>query len=107
MMLMPATDLARVEEALGQCETLVLYKAGKHVDALLDLLERKGLAGRARLMCYAEQGEKEFATTDLREAVGSRHGYLATVIVHVSRQPWNAPTRGQPKTSETVGVQNS
>lgn len=90
MMLMPATDLELVEDALGRCETLVLYKAGRHIDKIADLLARKGLLDRARLVCNAEQEGKEFATTDLRRAAGGRYGYMATVIVHVGHKPWTA-----------------
>lgn len=92
MMLMPATDLDRVEDALGRCETLVLYKAGKHVDKIADLLKRKGLLGRARLVCNSEQEGKEFVTTDLPSAADGRHGYMATIIVHIDRKEWDAPT---------------
>ncbi len=88
LLIMPATNLAQVEEALEHCETLVLYKAGKQVAALADLLDRKGLTDRARLVCYVEQPGKEFATTDLRQAADGRHGYMATVIIHIDRQEW-------------------
>lgn len=89
LMLMPATDLRRVEEALQQCETLVLYKAGRYVGEIADLLQRKGLLDRARLVCNAEQADKEFVTSDLRQAAGGRYGYMATIIVHIARQQWN------------------
>lgn len=92
VMLMPATNLEAVEEALDRCETLVLYKAGRYIGEIADLLQRKGLLDRARLVCNAEQDGKEFATADLREAAGGRHGYMATVIVHISRKPWTAST---------------
>ena len=88
VLIMPATDLKEVERALDRCETLVLYKAGRHLSGLADLLERKGLAGKAHLICNAEQGSKEFATDDLRQAAGGQHGYLATVIVQVGRRAW-------------------
>jgi len=89
MMLMPATDLDRVEDALGRCETLVLYKAGKHISEIADLLKRKGLLGGARLVCNSEQQDKEFVTTDLLSAADGRHGYMATVIVHIDRKQWD------------------
>lgn len=88
VVIMPATDLAEVERALDRCETLVLYKAGRHLAGLADLLDRKGLADRAHLICNAEQGEKEFSTRDLRAAAGGQHGYLATVIISVGRREW-------------------
>jgi len=88
MTVMPATDLARVEEALDHCETLVLFKAGKRIAELADLLDRRGLLGKARVVCYAEQPDRQFVSTDLREAANARHGYMATVLVHVGRQGW-------------------
>ncbi|MFW5856334.1 MAG: precorrin-2 C(20)-methyltransferase [Planctomycetota bacterium] len=90
MLVMTATDLDAVAEALDRCETLVLYKAGRHVEALADLLDARGLADRARLVCYAGQEDREYVTRDLRSAADGRHGYLATVIIHVGRRPWEA-----------------
>lgn len=88
VLIMPATDIAEVERALERCETLVLYKAGRHLNALADLLERKGLADKAHLICNVEQGGKEFASSDLRAAAKGEHGYLATVIVSAGRRGW-------------------
>lgn len=89
LMLMPATDLAAVERALSQCETLVLYKCAKVVDRLAQLLEKHGLAGSARMVCYAEQGERQTVHNRLSDAIGARHGYLATVIISIGRKSWN------------------
>jgi len=88
MMLMPASDLAHVESALDHCETLVLYKAGRKIDALAELLERRGLLDRTRLVCYAEQEDRQFISKNIREVVDKQHGYMATVIVHVGRREW-------------------
>ncbi len=89
MLMMPATDLTAVTAALAQCETLVLYKAGKHIAQLADLLEQKGLLDQARLACYAEQGEKQFLSTNLRDASNGVHGYMATVIVNIGHRTWD------------------
>lgn len=97
VLIMPATDLNEVEMALDRCETLVLYKAGRHLRGLAELLERKGLAGKAHLVCNAEQGDREFVTDDLRQAADGRHGYLATVIIHIGRREWI--TSGNPQTT--------
>lgn len=97
VLIMPATDLKEVELALDRCETLVLYKAGRQLRGLAELLERKGLAGKAHLVCNAEQGDKEFVTDDLRQAAEGRHGYLATVIIFIGRREWmDAKTLGMP-----------
>jgi precorrin-2/cobalt-factor-2 C20-methyltransferase len=88
VLIMPATDLDEVERALDRCETLVLYKSGRHLAGLADLLERRGLSGKAHLICNAEQGDKEFITQDLRQAAAGQHGYLATVIISIGRREW-------------------
>jgi precorrin-2/cobalt-factor-2 C20-methyltransferase len=95
MLMMPATDLSAVAEALGQCETLVLYKAGKHIAQLADLLEQKGLLAHAKLACYAEQGQKQFLSTNLRDASNGAHGYMATVIVNIGRRTWAGKTESE------------
>jgi precorrin-2/cobalt-factor-2 C20-methyltransferase len=92
MMLMPATNLERVAEALDHCETLVLYKAGRMIDRLADLLESRGLLGRTRLVCYAEHERRQFVTDNLREAANGEHGYMATVIIQIARRPWASPS---------------
>lgn len=89
MLLMPATDLSRVEAALNHCETLVLYKAGRHINALCQLLEKKGLANSARLVCYAEHGIRQYDTRTILDAMGLEPGYMATVIVHLNRCTWD------------------
>ncbi len=89
MTLMSATDMGRVEQALGSCETLVLYKAGKRIGELSELLKRHGLLDRARLVCYAEQGDRQFVSSDIQAAAQQDHGYMATVIVYVGRHGWD------------------
>ncbi|MFZ2633140.1 MAG: precorrin-2 C(20)-methyltransferase [Desulfosalsimonadaceae bacterium] len=89
LMVMTATALDQVEAALDQCETLVLYKAGRLVNELIDLLERRNLLHCAHIACYAEQPDREFLSTDLREARNGKHGYMATVIIYIGRQGWD------------------
>ena len=89
LMLMPATDLAAVEQALGHCETLVLYKCAKVLAPLALLLEKHGLARAARMICYAEQGERQAVYHNLSDAIGTRHGYMATIIIHIGRKSWH------------------
>lgn len=92
MLLMPATDLAAVEQALDRCETLILYKAGRNFWDLRDLLERRGLAAAARAVFYVDQGGRETLIRDLSAADRTALegiGYMATVIVHVGRRRWD------------------
>jgi precorrin-2/cobalt-factor-2 C20-methyltransferase len=88
MMLLPATDMNRVEAALAHCETLVLYKVGPRIDALCALLEQKGKAQDARLVCYAEDAVRQYTTRSLRQAQNDTPGYMSTVIVHLNRCGW-------------------
>lgn len=88
MMLMPATDMARVEAALAHCETLVLYKVGPRINALCELLERNGKQQGARLVCYAEDSVRQYTTRSIRKALDDRPGYMSTVIVHLDRCRW-------------------
>ncbi len=96
MLLMPATDLGAVEEALDRCETLILYKAGRNFWALRNLLERRGLASTARAVFYVDQGGREALVRNLSLAEPDTLGgvgYMATVIVHVGRRRWDEVRR--------------
>lgn len=86
--ILPATDLQAVEEALESSETVVLYKAAKHLKKLADLLERKKLLDSAFLVCYAEQGEKERIFRDIKKAADENSGYMSTMFIRVSNKKW-------------------
>ena len=87
--LMPATNLAAVAEALDHSETVVLYKVADHLNGLIDLLEQRGLLDHARLAFAVEQ-ERERLIPDLRQARGTRLGYMAVVLVRAGRRDWEA-----------------
>ncbi|MDR3672751.1 MAG: precorrin-2 C(20)-methyltransferase [Holophaga sp.] len=87
--LMPATDLAAVAEALDHSETVVLYKVADHLDGLIELLEQRGLLDHARLAFAVEQ-ERERLVLDLRQARGTRLGYMSVVLVRTGRRDWGA-----------------
>ncbi|RMD78690.1 MAG: precorrin-2 C(20)-methyltransferase [Lentisphaerae bacterium] len=87
--IMPATNLEAVEHALRSCETLVLYKCGGKIRELAELLERLELQDRCFLACYAEQGDREFLTRNLNEAIEKMPGYLATMIIWTGNRKWN------------------
>jgi hypothetical protein len=86
--LMPGNNMAEVEAALGHAETLVLYKAGRHVNELCDLLERQGLLECARVVCYAEIEGRQFVSKRLEEARDGLHGYMTTILIHVGHRTW-------------------
>jgi precorrin-2/cobalt-factor-2 C20-methyltransferase len=89
--LMTATDMVEVENALDNCETLVLYKAGRSLGPLADLLERRGLLDRARAACYVEQPNRQLLTTNLRDLVDTKQGYMATIIIQIGNRRWLEP----------------
>ncbi|MBN2712361.1 MAG: precorrin-2 C(20)-methyltransferase [Planctomycetes bacterium] len=89
MVLLPAGNMDAVADALDNHETVIIYKAGKHLAKLRELLSQKGLLEQARLACYVEQEGKErlwknFGEVDLDEA-----GYMATVLVRTGWRKWS------------------
>ena len=86
--LMSATDLDAVEKALGQCETLVLYKAGTGIEALMDLLRQHKLLDRARLVSCCEQGDHELLVDDLSCWQVQPLNYMTTMIVKIGSRSW-------------------
>ena len=86
--LMAGSDMANVEKALGTCETLVLYKAGKKLGELFDLLKKYNLEQNARVVFNAEMHGKEKIYIGLEKALEDQSGYLACVIVHIGRRKW-------------------
>lgn len=90
LLLMPATDLRAVEDALGHCETLVLYKVADRWAGLRSLLGRKGLLASTRIAACVEQGGGERICTDASCMEGDLPGYMTTVIIHVGRREWGA-----------------
>lgn len=85
--LLPATDLKVVEQALESSESVVLYKVADRLDAVIDLLEAKGLLDQARLSFAVEQDRQQLVM-DLREAKGTRLGYMSVVMVRTGRKAW-------------------
>ncbi len=86
--LMTATDLDAVDQALDNCETLVLYKAGGNIDALLKLLQRRDLLAATRLVSCGEQGERELIIDDLSHWQKTELNYMTTVIVRSGHRRW-------------------
>ena len=88
MLLMPATDMKMVEHALAECETLVLYKIADNLHELKELLARHGLLNNSVLVQYAEQETRQTLLNTFNDVTEKVNGYMATVIVHVSRRHW-------------------
>lgn len=87
VLIMPATDIAAVERALDECETLVLFKAGKHMDAIRALLARRKLLSAASAGFYVEQ-EQEALWRDMSEDFPCGDRYMTIVIVRTGRKSW-------------------
>jgi precorrin-2/cobalt-factor-2 C20-methyltransferase len=86
--IMPATDIHAVSKALDNCETLVLYKCAKQLHALAELLTVRNLDKQCRVVCYAEQDQKETVYNDIHTASASNNGYMATAIIFSKRKKW-------------------
>jgi precorrin-2/cobalt-factor-2 C20-methyltransferase len=86
--IMPATDIEAVQAALETSETVVLYKCAKQLQALASILSQKGLDKQCRVVCYAEQGDRETVFHDIHSAAASGNGYMATAIIFVNRKKW-------------------
>lgn len=90
--LMSATNLEAVAQALDHCETLVLYKAGGCIEALLELLRHRNLLSRARLVSCGEQGEHELLVEDLNCWERTPLSYMTTLIVRIGQRSWEERT---------------
>ncbi len=88
LLIMSATDLVAVEHALGECETLVLFKAAGDLPALLDLLKKHNLLHRAKLVSAGGQGEHEVRVADLSKWEQTKLGYMTTMIIHIGERHW-------------------
>ncbi|MCA1797173.1 MAG: precorrin-2 C(20)-methyltransferase [Geobacteraceae bacterium] len=86
--LMSATNLDAVAQALDQCETLVLYKAGTCIEALVELLRQRNLLSRACLVSCGEQGDHELLVEDLSQWDMTPLSYMTTLIVKIGRRTW-------------------
>jgi len=86
LLLLPGTDLKRIEAALDHCETLVLYKVGKNLQLVLRLLKQRGLLAKSYLAAYIEQ-KNEHLVFAPREDL-TLDGYLVTLIVKVKSRNW-------------------
>lgn len=86
--LMSATNLDAVEEALDHCETLVLYKAGSCIEALMERLRQRNLLSCAKLVSCGEQGDHELVVDDLSQWKMTPLNYMTTMIIKIGNRPW-------------------
>lgn len=87
LVLLPADDLAAVAAAFAHCETLAIYKIGKRIGALIELLREHGLLASASMVSYAEQPEERvFQRLDKVDDVQA--GYMSVVIVRIGHRGW-------------------
>lgn len=89
LMLMSATDLVAVAEALDHCETLILYKAGGVIKELLALLKKRNLLGSARLISCVDQREDELILDNLENWHPDELNYMTTMFIHTGRRVWS------------------
>ncbi len=87
VLMMPGTDLQEVEDSLKNCETLVLYKAGRNIGKIRDLLAGKGLLERAKAAFYVEQ-EGEVLWSDMSTDMEYEGKYMTVVLIHCGSRDW-------------------
>jgi precorrin-2/cobalt-factor-2 C20-methyltransferase len=88
LLIMSGADLDAVEEALSNCETLVLFKAASHFEELYVLLKNRDLLASASLVCAGGQGEHEQVVADLSRWDPQPLGYMTTMIIHLGQRSW-------------------
>ncbi|NOY14161.1 MAG: precorrin-2 C(20)-methyltransferase [Deltaproteobacteria bacterium] len=88
LLLMSATDLDAVNNALDHCETLVLYKAAKVIDGLLEMLGKRDLLKSSKLISCAEQGDGELLIDGLENWRPGELNYMTTMIIRVGNRDW-------------------
>jgi len=93
LILMSATDLEAVANALDHCETLVLYKAAGVIDRLRELLDKRELLATSKLVSCAEQGADELICADLQHWQPHPLPYMTTVIIRVASKNWQPENR--------------
>ena len=87
--LMSATDLKMVANALDNCETLVLYKAGGVINELIELLDQRKLLGSSRLISCVDQRDDELVVKTLVNWQPEPLNYMTTMIIHTGRRNWD------------------
>lgn len=87
LLIMPGTDLESVEEALGRCETLVLFKAGRNLGELRELLKRKKLLASSSAGFYVEQ-EREEIWCNMADEFDFAGKYMTVVIIRIGKRCW-------------------
>ena len=88
LLIMPGTDLAAVEKALSNCETLVLFKAATRLQELVALLDRHNLLARTSLVTAGGQGDHEQVIPDLSQWQLAPLGYMTTMVIHLGQRSW-------------------
>jgi len=87
LLIMTATNISLVESMLPHAETIVLYKSGKHLNEIADLVDKHNIT--ANVVGYGGIVDKECIGTDLRFIAKNLNGYMATVILHIGRRNWS------------------
>lgn len=85
--MMPGTDLIEVGKALESCETLLLYKAGRNIEKIKELLLSRGLLKNAKAAFYVEQ-DQELLWWNMEEDLDHSGKYMTIVIVRNGSRGW-------------------
>jgi precorrin-2/cobalt-factor-2 C20-methyltransferase len=91
--IVPASDdLGQLAEALDRGGTVVLMKIGRRLQGVLDLLDARGLLGRAVFVAHAGMPHQRIET-DLRRLRGEPEqvGYLSLMIIQTDEPTNHVP----------------
>ena len=73
-------DASNVEDALDNFDTIVLFKVGSKLPAVLEILEKKGLLEQGSLFSYLGTPE-QMIERDLTKVKREKIGYMSLLIV--------------------------
>ena len=73
-------DASNIEDALDRFDTVVMFKVGSKLPAVLEILERKGLLEQGRLFSYLGTPDQRIET-DLTKVKREKIGYMSLLIV--------------------------
>jgi precorrin-2/cobalt-factor-2 C20-methyltransferase len=86
--LMGGSDVDEIEKAIDNCETMAIYKVGRTLGEIKNMLSGKGLVENSKLACYIEQEGREEVFDSLAEVDEDSKGYMSTILLRSKNRKW-------------------
>ncbi|HYM03049.1 MAG TPA: precorrin-2 C(20)-methyltransferase [Stellaceae bacterium] len=80
-------DEAAIEASLASCDGAAIIKLGRHFAKVRSILERAGLAGRARYIEHASMSDQRIVPLEAVDP--SKVPYFSMIIVHRRGEAWS------------------